>query len=782
MRSIYTFLSILILSFSLQVAAQPVFWSDTFDAPAGGVNNNNAGAAWSLNVGGSGQNRWFINNSNTNCQGANMLHISCDDIICSFLYGGPDNAVYNASEAANNSAVSPNINTIGQTGMTLRFFWTCTGDFNNDYGTLGFSADGGTTWMDQPTFFQNNAACQEAIILIPSTYENITNFKIRFGWINNSDNIGVDFPFNVDDIRITATPGTLPTITTSPVAAGPYCPGDAISIPFTVSEPFNAGNVFTAQISNAAGAFTAPIAIGTLNGTTAGTINATIPLGTAPGTTYQVRVIGSAPNATGTASIINVQVSNGPTSTIDNGSSTSVCAGSTATLVYSGTPGTVQWLTSNNGVTFTPIAGATMNTYISSPLTQTTYFQVTVTTNCGTSTSPTWTVTLANNVAIPLTYSPNSLNLCNGPITVSTIGTFNNLVWSNGQTTTSAIVVTAPGNISVVGQDPTGCPAQSLQLVFIETVPPALTTTPTSPVTICGNNATITASTGFATYLWSNGQTGSTVSVGTPGSISVTGTDNNGCIVTSAAIQIVNGSSVSIGVEPSVAAICDGEPATITAAPGFSNYVWSNGALGAVITVSTTGFYSVIANDANGCPGSSPLVEVIQSQFPIANFSYTQTPGGYTINFNNASQNALEYVWDFDSIGTSPLTNPSFTFPDSGPYNVNLIVENPCGLDTITKLVVVSLVGIDDIYSESHYSIYPNPNNGDFVIAGNASAPALVSFKIFDLSGRLVYSQSNKLSGEFQQLISSNNLESGTYVIEIESNNTSAFKRIVVSN
>jgi hypothetical protein len=781
MRNIYSLLSILVLSFSLPLAAQPVFWSDTFDAPAGGANNNNAGAGWSLNAGGFGQNRWFINSSNTNCQGANMLHISCDDIICSFIFGGPDAAVYNASEAADNDAVSPNINTTGQALMTLRFFWTASGQTNSDFGVLSFSADGGASWSDHPTLFQDNSACQEAVIPLPPIYENITNFRIRFGWVNNGDNIGVDFPFNVDDIRITATPGTTPTITTSPVSAGPYCPGDAISIPFTVSEPFNAGNVFTAQISNAAGAFTAPIAIGTLNGTTSGTINATIPLGTAPGTTYQVRVIGSSPNATGTASIINVQVANGPTSTIDNGSSTSVCAGSTATLLYSGSPGNVQWLSSNNGITFTPIVGATSNIFTSPPLTQTTYYQVTVTTNCGTSTSPTWTVTLANNVDIPLTYSPNTLNLCNGPITVSTIGTFNNLVWANGQTNTSAIVVTTPGNVSVVGLDPTGCPAQSQQLVFIETVPPTLTTNPTSPVTICGNNATITASAGFATYLWSNGQSGSTVSVGTPGSISVTGTDNNGCVVTSAPIQIINGSSVSIGVEPSVAAICDGEPATITAASGFTNYVWSNGALGEVITVSSTGFYSVTANDANGCPGSSPLVEVIQSQFPIANFSYTQTPGGYTINFNNTSQNALEYVWDFETIGTSPLTNPSFTFPDSGPYNVNLIVENPCGIDTITKLVVVSLVGIDDVNFENLYSIYPNPNNGNFIISGNARIPAIVSFNIFDLSGRLFYSQSNKLSGEFEQAITLNNLESGTYIIEIESNKTSSFKRVVVT-
>src|SRR5690606_34668461 len=119
-----------------------------------------------------------------------------------------------------------------------------------------------------------------------------------------------------------------------------------------------------------------------------------------------------------------------------------------------------------DGATFTPISGATSNTYTSPGLTQTTYYQVTVTTSCGSTTSATWTVTLTSNVDIPLTYTPNSLNLCNGPITVSTIGTFTNLIWSNGQTNTSAVVITTPGSISVVGQDPSGCPAQSSALLF----------------------------------------------------------------------------------------------------------------------------------------------------------------------------------------------------------------------------------------------------------------------------------------------------------------------------
>ena len=132
--------------------AQPVFWSDTFDAPSGGANNNNAGANWQLNQGGFGGNQWFINGSNTNCQGANMLHISCSDFLCMIL-GGPTDAIYNASDASERSAVSPAISTIGQTNMTLRFFWVCNGEPGDDFGTISFSADDGANWEEDVFLF-----------------------------------------------------------------------------------------------------------------------------------------------------------------------------------------------------------------------------------------------------------------------------------------------------------------------------------------------------------------------------------------------------------------------------------------------------------------------------------------------------------------------------------------------------------------------------------------------------------------------------------------------------
>gem|GEM_PF-3460887 len=101
-------------------------------------------------------------------------------------------------------------------------------------------------------------------------------------------------------VAVTAAPGS---ITVGSLAAGTVCAGSTFNLPFTVTGTFNAGNVFTAQLSNAAGAFASGVTtLGTLPGTAAGTISATVPAGTAAGAAYRVRVVANSPSVTSTNS------------------------------------------------------------------------------------------------------------------------------------------------------------------------------------------------------------------------------------------------------------------------------------------------------------------------------------------------------------------------------------------------------------------------------------------------------------------------------------------------
>ena len=100
------------------------------------------------------------------------------------------------------------------------------------------------------------------------------------------------------------------TITTGTVTGNPFtvdCAGttDAGTIDFTSIGTFIGGNIYTAQLSDAAGSFASPTSIGTLASTAnSGTINITIPAGTASGSGYLIRVISDNPVTTGSSSAV----------------------------------------------------------------------------------------------------------------------------------------------------------------------------------------------------------------------------------------------------------------------------------------------------------------------------------------------------------------------------------------------------------------------------------------------------------------------------------------------
>ncbi len=103
------------------------------------------------------------------------------------------------------------------------------------------------------------------------------------------------------EVQIDVTNGS--AITTSAVSGSPFdvSPNMAapVTINFTSDAVFNAGNVFTAQLSDYAGSFASPVTIGTLNGATIGAISASIPGTTTGSSAYRIRVVSSDPAITG---------------------------------------------------------------------------------------------------------------------------------------------------------------------------------------------------------------------------------------------------------------------------------------------------------------------------------------------------------------------------------------------------------------------------------------------------------------------------------------------------
>jgi hypothetical protein len=803
------------LSTAIAVKGQTVIYSENFNGPTHtwSLNTTDAGSVASPNVPQNIFNYWIVNNiynggggelpctfmglplpgvtytfSNTPTQPAgitggptsNYMHITAVGSPLNAGYLGPDGLCVTPQNHF--TRMSNDISTIGFDVVNVKFWWMGTGA-SNSYMKMFYSVNQGATWTQvqfpTPTHFTQNSQWIEETVSIPQ-FANQANLRIGFRLDNGANNTpfpGPSIGYSIDDFRIEGSTLTQNTITTGTINPSSYCPGQTVNVPFTISGDFNAGNVFTAQLSNATGSFAAPTNIGTLASTTGGTIAATIPMGTPAGTQYRIRVVSNNPTVTGTDNGVNIVVLGSPISGNATANPITVCPNGTTTLTLAGHSGSIQWQQSSNGVNYTDIAGATNPTFNSGSLTQTTYFRAVITNACGSVESATLIINIADAIQTDISMNPSSGSLCTGQVQLSVVGNFANFNWSNGQTG-NTITVTQPGLYCGEGTDVSGCPVIANCVTVNPANPQPISITPAGDVIICNGNLTLSASPGFVSYAWSNGGTGSSIVVTQPGIYTVTGTDAEGCTSTSEAVNAEVGNTVVLNVNPPNPAICSGQPVTLTAAPGFASYEWSNGQTGASITVSQPGVYSVTAVDPGGCNGVSPPISVLFGQNPIANFNYTQT-SGFTANFNNTTQNASNFTWDFAGLGTSSATNPSFTFPSTGIYNVSLLSNNQCGENAITKVVSISAVGIGELENIAQIAVFPNPVNTSMQLVFEFNRHGNLVFEVYSISGQKVSSEIFSGNGFQQHSIEMSHLRSGMYILRFVSGNSVSHARII---
>jgi acid phosphatase type 7 len=159
----------------------------------------------------------------------------------------------------------------------------------------------------------------------------------------------------VDSFRVNVTPLSITTnLTLSSV-----CKGATVNIPFAVNSSFSNGNIFTAQLSDAAGSFAAPVDIGSLSSITSGTISATIPSNALIGTGYRIRVVANTPNCIGSNNGQDITINSLPIVGVSVSPSASVCPGLQVTLNGTGASSYTWSGGIINNTAFTPTATAT---------------------------------------------------------------------------------------------------------------------------------------------------------------------------------------------------------------------------------------------------------------------------------------------------------------------------------------------------------------------------------------------------------------------------------------
>ncbi|HEY4800546.1 MAG TPA: gliding motility-associated C-terminal domain-containing protein [Bacteroidia bacterium] len=314
----------------------------------------------------------------------------------------------------------------------------------------------------------------------------------------------------------------------------------------------------------------------------------------------------------------------------------------------------------------------------------------------------------------------------NGSATVNVsggAGTYSYL-WTNGQTNSTATGLNS-GNYSVTITDASGCTKTGTVSIVSASQPTVTATSTQAGCTVANGTATANASggTGPYTYSWSpSGGSASTANNLNVGTYTVIATDANGCTNTNTVnITTTGAPTVTVTTTPTGCTVANGTAtANASGGSGTYTYLWSpSGGNASTANNLSTGIYSVVVTDANGCsavttvsvsqtgnvPSTTAATTNTVSCFGGSNGSATATPSGGTPGYT--------YIWN-----TTPVQNTQTASNlSSGTYSVVVTDVNGC---TATSIVAITQAASITLTANLTNSISCNGNS-------NGSSSAIAS-------------------------------------------------------
>lgn len=318
---------------------------------------------------------------------------------------------------------------------------------------------------------------------------------------------------------------------------------------------------------------------------------------------------------------------------------------------------------------------------------------VTASNACGTSsTTCSGSINLLSAPVSPV-ISGGGTSICQGQnatLTISNPCSGCTYQWSNGQSGTS-VNVSNTGSYSATATNACGSATSSSVSI---TVNPA----PTTPVisggnsSICqGQSVTLTVSNPCSgcTYQWSNGQSGTSITVSSSGTYSVAVSNSCGT---------ANSQSVTVTVNPLPTTPTLSQSGNISLCPGatltasVSNCIgctinWSTGQSGNQINVNASGNYYATATNTCGTSSPSQTANVTLitppsvTVTPSGPVTFCQ-PGSVTLTANTTNCASCNYQWSNGATSTAITVNST--------ANYIVTVTNSCNATAIASLNVTA--------------------------------------------------------------------------------------------
>jgi subtilisin family serine protease len=297
------------------------------------------------------------------------------------------------------------------------------------------------------------------------------------------------------------------------------------------------------------------------------------------------------------------------------------------------------------------------------------------------------------------------------------------------------------GTIPVNGSNTWGWGKVDAQYGLIDLltkIPAQPTISPSGNVAFCqGQNAQLSAPSGFTSYQWSNNATTQNITVSTGGNYTVRVTNSQGYISPWSAPKIVTVNSLpaNAGTISGSAPVCQGQNSVTYTVPTIANatsYVWTlpSGATGASTTNSITVNYGTSATSGNitvkgtnTCGnGSTSTYAVTVNSLPasagIITGTATVCQGQNSVTYTVPTiANATSYVWTLPSGATGASTTNSITVnygTSAVSGNITVKGTNSCGNGaTSTYAVTVNNKPITPVITLNGNVLHSDASSGN---------------------------------------------------------------------
>ncbi|HLP21375.1 MAG TPA: T9SS type A sorting domain-containing protein, partial [Chitinophagales bacterium] len=189
-------------------------------------------------------------------------------------------------------------------------------------------------------------------------------------------------------------------------------------------------------------------------------------------------------------------------------------------------------------------------------------------------------------------------------------------------------------------------------------------------------------------------------------------------------------------------------------APAGNNYLWSTAESTQRIAAKEAGSYSVTVTDTHSCTAASNIITITANELPAVP---EVTRSGDTLT----STSADSYQWYLDSSEIAGATNQQYVVMQNGNYLVEVTDNNGCS--SRSALFNAIDVNVEDVSEELGVKLYPNPNNGEFVVEFTGDEEH--ELEITDAVGRIFFSA---VIADKRKQMNINQMAPGSYLLNIK--------------